>query len=196
MTTIISRLYADKATADSVVSQLLDAGHDSDTIAVVTAGQDPTAVGVSAANAAAYAPHLKGDAALVVVCAPFNPIGTAHSAIRIVNRTRSLDAGAPKPDHYVRHRPDTRRFLSVMTDHPRFFSQDMGESRGRERGPVSEAFGFRTVSDSPTKTSAVGKSRLIAPGPQATGSRVSTSASRDGRTISSMFGLPTISSRS
>jgi hypothetical protein len=192
MTTIITRLYPDEATAQAVAGQLTSAGHAARTIDVITAGADLhgrlAAARVPDASAAAYAGGISAGNALLVVRAPFNPIGAANHAMSVVDRAASIDAGVVNENAYVREQVRSDLFLSVLTDHPLFFTPDMG---ARKRGPVSEAFGMRLLSRNVTKTSAVGKGRRILTG-SAPRSKTSHSASMTGWTLSRMLGLSTV----
>ena len=87
MTTIITRLYKDLATAQGVASDLTSAGHLAGNIAVISrdgAGTDEARMleaRVPKASVAAYAPGIAKGAALLVVRAPFAPIGTARHVL-------------------------------------------------------------------------------------------------------------------
>lgn len=127
MTTIITRLYADAATARGVVSALLAKGHDQDTIDVIgNEGAGPaadrlTAAAVNPVAAAAYAAALTGGRTAVVVRAPFAPMGTARNAMRLMDRTESIDLGVAQSE-YRRIAPNPTVALSIMKDHPYFMS--------------------------------------------------------------------------
>ena len=100
MTTIITRLYADDATAQSVVAALVRGGIDADSITVFHSADAATlkAARVDATAAAAYAAALIGGRALVLAEVGFNPIGAARKAIKIVGRTPSVDLGLAEED--------------------------------------------------------------------------------------------------
>jgi hypothetical protein len=191
MTTIITRLYPDAATAQSVAAHLSAAGHPARTMDVITAGGDLharlAAAGVSDVAAAAYAGGIGGGGALVVVRAPFNPIGAARSAIDIVDSTPSVGVGLANENMYRRERAKSELYVSVLTDHPRIFSSTVQE--GRDRGLISDALGMRLLSKPKTRTSAMGKARRIMTG--ALTSKTKTSA-RSNFSLSRMLGLPTV----
>ncbi|MGL6208227.1 MAG: hypothetical protein ACRC14_00150, partial [Paracoccaceae bacterium] len=88
MTTIISRLYSDRAGAEAVAGALHAAGHDADTVHILTGGGTAAmkAARLSPAAIAAYSKAMTGGQALLVVQAPFNPVGAARSAMKIVGR--------------------------------------------------------------------------------------------------------------
>jgi hypothetical protein len=83
MTTIIIRLYADAAAAQGVVAALLAEGHSPATVQVITkdgarsAADRMHAARVGATAARAYAGPVGEGRALLVVDAPFAPMGTA-----------------------------------------------------------------------------------------------------------------------
>lgn len=112
MTTIITRLYSDKATAQAVVAALKDIGLNDDEVALVDGG-DATArlraLRVAPNDAAGLAASVATGHAAVVVAAPFNPRGIALKA------TRTLDAHHPVAgsDRYIEadYRPTRRSNL-------------------------------------------------------------------------------------
>ena len=127
MTTIITRLYADAATARNVASALMARGLDQDLIDVV--GMDGAgsvaerlhAAEVAPVAAAAYAAAMAKGNTLVVVRAPFAPMGTARNAMRTMDRTPSIKVAVDE-ESYIRIDPSITNRASVMTDHPFFMS--------------------------------------------------------------------------
>ncbi|WP_295079917.1 hypothetical protein [Tabrizicola sp.] len=111
MTTIITRLYPDLATAQRVVAALEANGHMPATIDIITKASGVASetrmidARVPSASAAAYAPGIAKGAALVVVRAPFAPLGAARDAMKVVNRTAAIDVGIEDEDHYIREQP-------------------------------------------------------------------------------------------
>lgn len=124
MTTIITRLYPDAATAGTVVNALRSIGLGDDTIDVITASDGAAAqmraARVAPSTADTYAGAMTGGQALLVVRAPFAPMGIARKALNTVNATASIDAGVEEQDRYIREQPDMTRANRVMKDH-RFF---------------------------------------------------------------------------
>jgi hypothetical protein len=194
MTTVISRLYPDRATAESVAHAMLDAGIARSALDVIdSGGADALAAArVGKANAAGYAAHLSGGRAVLVARVPFNPVGAARRAQEIADATPSLHIGLDRQNEYVREKASGAAFLSILPDHPRFFSHDMGALDSRARGLVSHAFGFRTLSKSRDKTSAAGRSRTFFPGSNVRAGKVKTSAIRGGWKFSDMIGWRTV----
>lgn len=127
MTTIITRLYADATTARNVASALMARGLDQDLMDVVgldgagTLEERMHAAEVPAATAGAYAAAMTKGKTLVVVRAPFAPMGAARNAIRTMDRTPSVKVGVVE-ETYVRIEPDVNVRASIMPDHPFFMS--------------------------------------------------------------------------
>ena len=129
MTTIITRLYADAATANAVVSALLTEGHSQSTIDVILRDGGTDLEGrmrmarISPDAAAAYAKQMKGSGkALLVVRAGFNPVGAARNALKVTARYPSLGAGLADEDQYVREDVDGSMRSSVMRGGPLMMS--------------------------------------------------------------------------
>ncbi len=196
MTTIITRLYADVATARGVANALMAQGHGQDTIDVIArdgagdmAGR-MRAARVSPTAAAAYAGAMSGGQALVVVRAPFAPMGAARNAMKIVNRTPSVKVGLADEDVYVREDPRIVRSGLVMTDHPLFMTNP------HRSLPHGHILGSNPILAPRTRRSAIagGKhmSRLFWPMRLVSArAKQGTSAIRGGWLFSSMFGIPT-----
>jgi hypothetical protein len=192
MTTIITRLYPDATTAQAVVAALAAKGHTNDTIDVITSGDAAglKAARVSARAAAAYGPALTGGRALVVVRAPFAPIGTARSAMRIVNATPSIKVGLDDEDEYIREDPEVivrDRVLPPGT----FFMSNPHRSlpRGHILGSDPITHGRRAnsaISGGAYISTKFWPMRLVSKG------REARSAIRGGWLASSMFGIPTV----
>ncbi|MBN2631889.1 MAG: hypothetical protein JXR75_15275 [Rhodobacteraceae bacterium] len=129
MTTIITRLYADSATAQAVADELLERGHSEDTVEVITRdGEGAVAARMLAASvtedaAAVYGKHVSEGKALLVVRAPFAPLGTARDALKTVNRSKAIHVDLPKQEVYVRIEPkDDGALPRLMKDHPKLLS--------------------------------------------------------------------------
>ncbi len=202
MTTIITRLYPDIAAAQAAVHELMGRGHSDDYLNIISRDGDGSvadrmrAARVNARSAAAYAPHVASGAALVVVQAPFNPMGAARHAMRVLDRHPSLNAGVENENEYIREEPRMETRGSILHDHPLFMSHDMA---ARDRGTVSSAFGLRTLSPRKTKTSAMSgggfMSTKLLPFPLLSRSKEKTSAIRGDWTLSGMLGIPMIARR-
>ncbi|MGL4319938.1 MAG: hypothetical protein ACRCS3_03675 [Paracoccaceae bacterium] len=160
MTTIITRLYADATAARGVVSALIARGIDQDLIDVIgNEGADKAVDRLRAASvnprfAAAYAAAMTGGKTTVVVRAPFAPMGTARNAMRIMDRTPSIDAGVPNSE-YIRNSPSVVSRDSVMMDHPFFMSNPL---RPMSHGHV---FGIKLLSAHKERRSAIAGGKLV-----------------------------------
>jgi hypothetical protein len=195
MTTVITRLYADRQTAEGVAHRLTGAGLSAETIDIFdnrTGGVRELRVAkLGPANARAHHQALAQGGALLVVRAPFNPIGAARAIKDMVAEVPSIAVPGGIPNEYVREQAG-HAYLHILKDHPKFFSQDLEFLDSRARGLVSHAFGFRTLSPLRERTSAVGRSRPIL-GAKPRSGGVKTSAIRGGWRFSDMIGWRTIS---
>jgi hypothetical protein len=197
MTTIITRLYADSSTARSVVSSLIAQGHAQDTVDVITrdgAGdlaERLKASRVRNAAASAYAPAIEGGNALVVVRAPFAPMGAARHAMKIVDRTASIKVGVADENDYVREQPRVEVKNTLIAGNPLVMSNP-------HRGMTHEhILGKNPVLAPRTRRSTIagGKfmSRMFWPMRLVSANaKQGNSAIRGGWLVSSMFGLPTL----
>jgi hypothetical protein len=198
MTTIITRLYEDMETARAAADALLNSGHDAATIDIIT-GTDAqesriVAARVSREAAAAYAPAVAAGKALIVVRAPFAPIGTARHAMRVVDKFPSIKVGVADENHYIRETPTVEARGSVLTDHPFFMSN---KHRRMGHGHI---FGSNPIKPSRPRTSAISGGaymstkfwpmRLVS-----SSAKQGTSAIRGGWLISKSFGIPTLIGR-
>lgn len=202
MTTIITRLYSNTAAAQAAVNDLLGRGHSEDYIDIISQDGNGAVTDrmrsarVSSKAAAAYARPVAEGGALVVVRAPFNPVGAARHAIRVLDAHPSMNVGIDNENEYVREQPRVDLHGSILRHHPLFMSHDLA---ARDRGTVSSAFGLRTLSARATKSSAMSgggfMSTKLLPFPLLSRSKTKTSASMGGWTLSGMLGIPTIARR-
>ena len=159
MTTVISRLYADEATANRVTSELSSAGFPADTMDVFPAGtsaDDLMAARVDEASATAYADAMSGDMALMVVRAPVTPFGAARAAMNAANSVSSTRVPGTDENRHISEQMDRDLYigLSVMTNHPRFLSSDMNPRANANRDLVSRAMHWKLLSDPKPRNSA------------------------------------------
>ena len=157
MTTIITRLYPSNAAAHAVADALMAGGHQASYIDII---DSPNAAAMTAARVndtalAAYVTAMTSGQALLVVRAPFSPIGAANSAKAIVGGYASIDVGLASEDAYVREVARADRFLSIIPGSPRYASSDIGPGRGRPRTTVSSAFGMPLLAPYKTRRSAI-----------------------------------------
>jgi hypothetical protein len=160
MTTIITRLYPDAGSARGVVSALLAQGLDQDLIDVIgTDGAGPvehrlTAASVNPRAAAAFAAAITGGRTAVVVRAPFAPMGTARNAMKVMDRTPSIDVGVAGSE-YIRVAPSLNNRASIMQDHPYFMSNPL---RPTGHGHI---FGAKLLSAHKERRSAIAGGKLM-----------------------------------
>jgi hypothetical protein len=192
MTTIITRLYADHATAHAVSAALVAGGLNEDAVTVITSPDKAAmrAARVHAGSAAKYAAAMTGGQALVVAEAGFNPVGAARKAIKIVGRTPSIDCGVADEDDYQREYVSSVYANSVMQGAPLMLTNKFA------RFSHGHILGSNPVIHSRPRTSAIRggafMSRFFWPMKRVSTSRSSTSAIRGGKLMSEMFGLSTL----
>ena len=196
MTTIITRLYADAAAAQSVAAALLAEGHSPATIHIITRDGAGTAAArmqaarVGATAMRAYAGPVAEGRALLVVNAPFAPMGTALSAIRMVNQFASIDVGLADEDVYIRDEPEVRLSGRVLQGTVFFMSNPYRSL------PQGHILGSNPIMHSRPRTSAIrgGAHMSIRFWPMKLVSkpREGTSVLRGTWLFSALFGLPTI----
>ena len=197
MTTIITRLYSDTSTARGVATTLIAQGHPQDTIDVITrdGGGDLLSrlrsARVRNAAAAAYAPAIEAGHALVVVRAPFAPMGAARHAMRIVDRSASIKVGVADENEYVREQPKVQVRGSLLTGNPLVMTNPY---RPMTHGHI---LGSNPILAPRTRRSAIagGKfmSRMFWPMRLVSANaKQGTSAMRRTWLFSSLFGLPTL----
>jgi hypothetical protein len=165
MTTIITRIYRSNADAEAAAAELDSAGHPRENVDIVSEpdifrsgrslAQRIADARVGKASAGIYEAEVRSGRTLLVVRAPVVPFGAARNAIAIVDRHEPLYVSGVVSNEYIRERPKTELFLSILPDHPRWFSSDMNPRANANRGTVSEAFGLRTLSPRRPRTSAM-----------------------------------------
>jgi hypothetical protein len=198
MTTIITRLYEDAATARAAADALLNNGHDAETIDIIAGAEDTEsrmkAARVNADSASAYAPSVASGKALLVVRAPFAPMGTARNAMKVVDRFASIKVGVENEDEYVREAASVAARGSILADHPLLMSNKF---RRLGHGHI---LGSNPIKPSRPRTSAIRGGafmstkfwpmRLVS-----ANAKKGTSAISGGWLISKSFGIPTLIGR-
>lgn len=157
MTTVVSRLYPDEATAQGVAAALAKAGFPAATTDIVTAA-DAAAIAATRVHkddAAAYAAKMQAGNALLVVRAPVTPFGAARAAIDIVEQTEAIPVGGVRnPNRYIREEVKMGQFLSILRDHPLFLTSRMGPYATSSIGLLSQGMGWTLLSKHRTSRSA------------------------------------------
>lgn len=157
MTTVISRLYPDEATAQGVAAELGKAGFPAATIDIVGS---PDAAAIAATrvhkdDAAAYAGKMQAGNALLVVRAPVTPFGAARRAMEIVETAEAIPVGGVRrPNYHIEEMVKSDLFLSVMRDHPLFLTSRMGPYAAGNIGLFSQGMGWPLLSKHRTSRSA------------------------------------------
>ncbi|MEL6463408.1 MAG: hypothetical protein AAFQ58_00440 [Pseudomonadota bacterium] len=159
MTTVITRLYADDATAKRVTSDLETAGFPTETMDVFPAGTSADTLmeaRVDEASANAYADAMTGGMALMVVRAPVTPFGAARAAMSAADAVTSTRVPGTDENRHISEQMDRDLYigLSILKDHPRFLSSDMNPRANANRDLVSRAMYWKLLSDPKPRTSA------------------------------------------
>jgi hypothetical protein len=198
MTTIITRLYPDPSAASAARTSLLNVGQSEDTIQIITAtaggdaGMAMKAARINSVSSRAYLEAMTGNQALLVVQAPFSPIGTALNAINTLRGHPAMDVGLEDENVYLREYPSTRYAGRIMEKHPLLMSNPF---RRLSHGHI---FGSNPVIHSKPRTSAIRggafMSRFFWPMKLTSAPKTRTSAIRGGMLFSSLFGLPLVTS--
>ena len=198
MTTIITRLYSDLAAAQTVAAALAKDGHEADSIHIITDGAEAGKAAMKAARvspvaAAAYAKAMTSGQALLVVQAPFNPVGMARSAMKVVGLHPSVDVGLADENGYIREVAMTRVSDNLLTKHPLLMSNPFA------RPSHGHMLGSDPLIKSRKSTSAMrgggNMSKMFWPMKLVTTGRKASSAISGGWTMSGMFGIPLLSRR-
>ncbi|MEP1519361.1 hypothetical protein [Ascidiaceihabitans sp.] len=160
MTTIITRLFQDEATAQDVAERVIFRGVPSRATSVISADtpdlhakMDAALVHPSAQDA--YAKQIKDGRALVVVRATYKPLTAATIVRDMMAQRNAIAVDGVVDDYYMPDGP--QRASSVLKEHPHFLTVRSSRT-GYAGGPVTVGLGFRLLSERKTKTSAKGKS--------------------------------------
>ncbi len=192
MTTIITRLYADKTTADTVAAALVSGGINADSITLIGKADAGAmkAARVPSDSAAKYAAAMKGAKTLLVVEAGFNPVGAARKVAKIVGRTPSIACGVHDEDAYISEAVDPAYANSVIKGGALMLTNEHGSlphgfifsknpiSRNRPKSAVMRGGAYMSKSFWPMKLVSTPATKR--------------SAISGGKLMSSIFGLGTI----
>jgi hypothetical protein len=171
-------------------------GHAPSTIGVITKGGDGApedrmlAARVPKASAAAYASGIAKGQALVVVQAPFAPIGAARDAMKVVNRTPAINVGVENEDFYIREEPRLETMGKVQRGTVFYMSNPL---RPMAHGRV---LGQNPILPPRERRSAIAGGRYMSkmfwPMKLVSTGRQAKSAISGGFLFSQMFGIPTL----
>lgn len=155
MTTIITRLYDDRKTAEHAVTALKLQNHPDENIDVVEYGEGAKAAMIDARvpepSADAYVKKMTRGRTLVVYRAPVTPFGAARNAIDTLDEFESVDAGVENQNVYLSEGPAEDMFLDMKVDTQHRHYATWGNER--RRGLVSDAFGIPTLTAQKSKDS-------------------------------------------
>lgn len=149
MTTVVTRLYGSKETAERVADILRAEGFPEATFDVITTADAKriAASRVEEAAARRYAEAMTEDRALLVCRAPFTPFGAARRAQEVADSEPWIDAGVADQDRYIREQPNLARYSSsVLEYHPLMLTRDDYVGSGWSGWRVSDVFGFTLIS--------------------------------------------------
>lgn len=162
MTTIISRLYADKKGADRVAKKLKLEGFRAKDMDVIVAKDGETAESVEDRLTEAlthpdaistYAGKIVSGGAAVVVRCDYTPLGARKIARGILEASDAKKAGNVPQEHEVKRKVESPGIPTLLEDHPLFFRIDLDPGAGREIGLISEYFGFSLLTNTERKKS-------------------------------------------
>ncbi|RDC71755.1 hypothetical protein DLJ49_12910 [Rhodovulum sp. 12E13] len=154
MTTIITRLYADRKAARAVRKKLLKQKFREADVDLIAAKEGDDAARIEAAleramahesAAKAYARPIAEGGAALVVRADYRPLGARRIAREILADSGAVDAGGAVEDRDVKLPPKPAYetlFPKVLKDHPLFFRIDSDPGSGREPQTFSELTGI------------------------------------------------------
>lgn len=189
MTTIITRLFSDAASAQTAVDRLTFRGMPKRDCTIIVAGENATSsmerAQVHESAIAAYSKHLTDGNAVLVVAATYKPLGAARLTRETLAKYETVDIAKIVEEHVAPWQPD--HAPSVMKDHPLFFSIP-----GMiPPGPITANFGMKLLKPHKTKQPLIsGKrrlSRMVWPMPLLSKSRKARSAKKGGGHMSRLF---------
>ncbi len=141
MTTIITRLFPDHASAQKAADRLIFKGIPKRDCTVIAAGDDAKSrmadAQVHASSVDAYARGLASGNAVLAVRATYKPLGAVQLTHDILDRYDTVDVGRVTEEQKLAWKPD--HAPSVMKDHPLFLTVP-GLTVS---GPVTSSFGMR-----------------------------------------------------
>ena len=154
MTTIISRLYADRPAAQAVRRKLSREGFRDADVDVISAreGDDADAIErrlrkawVHEDAAPVYAGRIADGGTVLVVRADYRPLGARRIAYGIIEDSETVKSNASPEDHEIKTPPPKPGLPTVLKDHPLFFRVDRDPGTGRELGRISDLLGLPTL---------------------------------------------------
>jgi hypothetical protein len=140
MTTLISRLFPDEATAQSAVGRLTFRGVPKGDCTIITSGERAEALMARArvheTAIRAYSKHLNEGKAVLAVRASYKPLGAARLTREVLSKYDVISVDRAIEESSLPWEPDNAP--SVLKDHPLFFSIPGLSPPGR----ISSMFGM------------------------------------------------------
>lgn len=194
MTTLITRLYDSKATAQKTADRLYWIGFPRDALTVVT-GTDKAEIQARLTRAEVpddaapiYAKSVAGGTALLVIRAGYRPLCAAQIARDMTAKSATLDVGVTTTESKVKDRPE--KAMSVLKNHPRFLTSAV-EPGARRTSRLSNQLGMPLLTKRRERTSAISggrhMSKLFWPMKLLSKDRNASSAIKGGRLVSRAF---------
>lgn len=147
MTTIVSRLFADRETAEAADKALRLQNHPDANISLVDAGSEAEAEMIAARlpeeTAKAYAAAMSGSQTAVIVRAPDTPFGAARNAIDTMNEFDALETGVENENMFIPDRVKDDLLIDLKVDRTHRYWASSGKDV--RRGRISDSFGWRCV---------------------------------------------------
>ena len=161
MTTVITRLYADAATAERIAEQLRWQGFPSSALRVIsgkgthtrTAKERLLDVHVPDGAADTYAKKVEGGNAVLVVLATYRPLGAARIAREALANSATIPSGVKDEETYVKETPKTEA-PKILKEHPLFLTMKRHPGDYRP-GTVSSEIGIPLLSPRRPKSDSV-----------------------------------------
>ncbi|WP_342076970.1 hypothetical protein [Yoonia sp. SS1-5] len=160
MTTVISRLFPDEASAHDAVDRLQFKGVPARECDVFVAGVDAARLERAMVNDDAtshYVSALNGGQALVVVRTTYRPLGAAKLTREVLAARGGVETPGVTEDYFV---PGTtfHDSKSILKDHPRVLSSPY---ELKFRGPVTSNFGLPMLKAHRQKRSVISGGRYM-----------------------------------
>lgn len=192
MTTIITRLFADKTSAVQAKERINFKGVPRRAMSVIADGDDlagqMAAAKVHPTAIDAYARHVAQGKALLVARTTYRPLTAATIVRDLLAKMETVDAGDLIDDYFETDGPD--RAPSILDEHPLFLTLRQDQT-GYESAPVSVGLGIKLLSARKERTSARGtsgaRSRVFWPMPLLSKRERGSSVIKGGRHMSQTF---------
>ncbi len=161
MTTLITRLFHDAATAQSALNRLIAKGFPERDATIILAGESAAdqmkRKQVHPSAITAYSAKLKGDHAVLVLHATYKPLGAVRITNEVLAKFETVDVGdAAVEEHKIAWTPEPAS--SVLKTHPLILTIP-GVSV--PHGPITGTYGMRMLKPHRTKRSVMSSDRRM-----------------------------------